>query len=147
MESATEKQVLALKKFARNNELSRELLRGIEFENLNKKEASDLITKCIEQSSTFRNADELDDPKIRYAQNFRDQNGKFRTTALTDGELERIREAHSKHCEQILLECKEDYPDETEIMLAVFDKRCDKIYTWIQQALDEKVRQQRREQA
>jgi hydroxylamine reductase (hybrid-cluster protein) len=146
MENATEKQVLALKKFARNHELSRGILRGIQFENLNKKEASDLIDRCIKQNSNFKNADELDDPKIKYAQNFRDNNGKFRTTALSEQELEKIREAHRQHCQQILSECSEDYPEESELILAVFDKRCDKIYTWIQQALDEKVRQQRREQ-
>jgi hypothetical protein len=146
MESATEKQVLALKKFARNQELSRGMLRGIQFENLNKKEASELIDRCIKQNSNFRNADELEDFKMRYAQNFRDNNGKFKTTALSGEDLEKIREAHRQHCQQILSECSEDNPEETELILAAFDKRCDKIYTWIQQALDEKVRQQRREQ-
>jgi hydroxylamine reductase (hybrid-cluster protein) len=146
MENATEKQVQALKKFARNQELSKGILRGIEFENLNKKEASELITKCIDQSSTFRNADEIDDPEVKYAQNFRDNNGKFRTTTLREEELEKIREAHREHCHQILSECRDDYPEESELILAVFDKRCDKIYTWIQHALDGKVRQQRRDQ-
>jgi hypothetical protein len=143
MDSATEKQVQTLKKFARNQELNRGLLRGIEFENLNKKQASELITKCINQSSTFKGADELDDPKVIYAQNFRDNNGKFATTTLTDRELEGIREAHRQHCQQIMEECQDDYREETELVIPVFDKRCDKIFTWIQQALDEKVRKER----
>jgi len=50
MESATEKQIMALKKFARNSELSKGILKGIEFKDLDKQQASNLITQCINQN-------------------------------------------------------------------------------------------------
>ncbi len=141
MESlATEKQVLTLKKLARNPELSREVFRGIEFEKLNKREASELISKCFQQSKNEEQAGEF---RMRYSQNFKDTYGNFRTATLTAEELAQVREAHREHCKGILLECEEDYPEEEDKPQTVFDKRCDKIFTWIQQALDEKVRKSR----
>ena len=47
MEDATRKQVIALKKFAKNPEL-RGIIGGKQFDELNKSEASDLIGECIE---------------------------------------------------------------------------------------------------
>ena len=57
-----------------------------------------------------------------------------------------------KHCisgrengtsKKVLRECEEDYPEDKEVQLAMFDKRTDKVFTWLQQALDEKVRRTR----
>jgi len=141
MESATEKQVMALKSLARNPELSQGILKGIKFSELSKQEASQLITKCYGKKEN--NEEQHDEDGVRYSQNYRDNYGIFRTTNLTEEELKGVREAHRKHCQEILEECNEDYPEEPELILAVFDKRCDKIFTWIQQALDEKVRKQR----
>ena len=140
MESATEKQVLTLKKFARNPELNRTLFRGIEFEKLNKKEASDLITRCFGPDN---NKAENTEYEMRYSANYRDPNGKFRTVTLTEEELTGVREAHRRHCRQILSECKDDYPTEPGSQQCVFHKRCDKIYTWIQLAIADKVRKER----
>ncbi len=138
MEGATEKQVIALKKFAKNPELSRQILKGAEFEKLTKREASELITKCVDKTETA-------DPgefTMRYSQNYKDSSGNFRTATLTEEELARVREAHAEHCKQILEECEKDF-EQPEVILSLFDKRCDKIFTWIQQALDEKVRRKR----
>ena len=140
MDSATEKQVLALKKFARNPELNKSVLKGVEFETLGKKEASELITRCYDQNTT---KEIITGYRITYSQNYKVAEGKYRTVILTDEELDAVREAHRQHCQQILSECKGDYPTEPGNQQCVFHKRCDKIYTWIQLALDEKVRKER----
>ena len=79
-----------------------------------------------------------------YSQNYRDHNGTWKTVRLAIEELIKVRGAHRQHCIQILKECEDDYPNDRELQLAVFDKRCDKVFTWIQQALDEMVRQERK---
>ena len=139
MENATEKQVIALKKFAKNPELSKGILKGIEFKDLDKQQASELITKCINQTNNIYGEESED--KIRCSQNFKDAYGIFRIATLTHEELLKIREAHREHCRQILNECRDEYPGEPDVHLAVFEKRCDKIFSWIQQALNGKVRQ------
>ncbi len=145
MESATEKQVSTLKNFAKDLELNKSVLKGLEFEKLTKKEATELITKCYDHQ---KNRPKVQLPNIggyqmRYTQNYKDFNGKFRTATLTDEELAAVREAHRQHCHQILSECKQDYPTEAGSQQCVFHKRCDKIYTWIQMAVAEKVRRER----
>jgi hypothetical protein len=139
MESITEKQIIALKKFAKNPELSKGILKEIEFKDLDKQQASELITKCINHTNNTH-AEEGED-KSRYSQNFKDVYGIFRIATLTDEEIATIREAHRQHCKEILNECRDEYPGEPDVQLAVFSKRCDKIFSWIQQALDGKVRQ------
>ncbi len=141
MEYATEKQVIALKRFAKNSELSNGVLKGVQFDELSKDEASELISKCHEHQN--RSDEEDSDFRIRFSQNFRNGNGAFKTVTLNDGELVTVREAHSKHCQQVIMELEEDYPDDRELQIAMFDKQCDKIFTWIQQTLDEKVRKTR----
>ena len=140
MESATEKQVLTLKSFARNPELNKSLFKGIEFEKLNKRQASELITRCYGANTKTT---ESSDYQMRYTQIYKDSNGRYRTVFLTEEELLAVREAHRKHCHQILSECKEDYPTEPGNQQCVFHKRCDKIYTWIQLAVADKVRRER----
>ena len=78
-----------------------------------------------------------------FSQNYRDSNGTWRTVTLTAEKLAKLRDEHRKHCTQIMEECQEDYPDDIELQLSIFDKRCDKVFTWIQQALDDKVRKSR----
>jgi len=141
MESATEKQIMALKKFARNRELSKGILKGIEFKDLDKQHASDLITQCINQNGNTYNGKDQD--KVRSYQDFKDAHRLQRTTTLTDEEILNIRDAHKRHCKEILNECRDEYPGEPEVQIAFFDKRCDKIYSWIQQARDQKIREQR----
>ena len=48
MEDATQRQVIALKRFAKNPELSSGLLKGKRFDELSKEEASELIQECID---------------------------------------------------------------------------------------------------
>jgi len=63
---------------------------------------------------------------------------------IEEGEkLEEVRSAHREHCVEVMAECAADYPDDKEAQLAMFNHRCDKIFSWIQQALDEKVRNKR----
>ena len=146
MESATEKQVQTLKNLVKNPELSQGILKGVKFDEINKQQASQLISKCFDNKGTNNHNGKDDDEEedgIRYSQNYRDQYGIFKTARLTEEELETVREAHREHCQQILQECQEDYREEPGIILSVFDKRADKIYTWIQLALDEKVRKER----
>jgi hypothetical protein len=148
MESATEKQVQTLKNLVKNPDLSQGILKGVKFNDITKQQASQLISKCFDNKATNNpNGKDQDDDEeedgITYSQNYRDQYGIFKTARLTEEELEGVRETHREHCQQILQECQEDYPEEPGIILSVFDKRADKIYTWIQQALDQKVRKQR----
>ena len=44
---ATNKQVMALKRFARNPGLINGVFRGVQFDQLSKEEASELIKKCL----------------------------------------------------------------------------------------------------
>lgn len=156
MAEATEKQVIRLKKFVKENpELSKGLLKGVQFDELSKSEASELIKKCYdyENGMTDENDDLNDDPEedsyesgefmVKFSQNYRNGDRSFKTATLTDEELAEIRGAHKEHCQQVMQDCEEDYPDDRELQLAMFDKRADKIFTWIQQALDEKVRKTR----
>lgn len=114
----TEKQLDALKKFQKNEKLTA-LFNGIDIEELTKQEASGLIDQCIEKA------------------NLRRKNGK-KHVALTEDEMEKIRWAHAQHCDLILKECAKKYPDDKDVQLAVFNKRCDKVFTWMQRALDGK---------
>jgi hypothetical protein len=148
MTDATEKQVIALKRFARNPELSQGILKSVSFDDLSKKEASELIKECYAkqndkggESATF--IVESNGSKGSFSQNYRKDDGNFGTITLTDEELLGVREAHKIHCIEVLRDCEEDYPDDRELQLAMFDKRVDKVFTWIQQALDEKVRRER----
>jgi hypothetical protein len=95
---------------------------------------SDSSDDSDEEGSEFR---------VKFSQNYRDADGSFKTVALTSEELAMIRKTHRGHCADVLGGCEEDYPDDRELQLAMFEKRCDKIFTWIQQALDEKVRRTR----
>jgi hypothetical protein len=120
----------------------------VQFDELSKEEASELISKCYDhQNGVTDNSNDIDEEnsefRLKFSQNYKDSNGNFKTASLTDEELAEIRDAHRKHCEQVMDDCYEDYSDDRELQLAMFDKRADKIFTWIQQALDEKVRQKR----
>ncbi|MBM3200690.1 hypothetical protein FJZ53_07150 [Candidatus Woesearchaeota archaeon] len=134
----TEKQLIALKRFAKNPELSQGILKGVKFDGLSKEEASELIKKCLGQNNSSEGVLTGDsaDFVIRFGQNYKDGDV-FKTVFLTSEELEAIRNAHREHCAEVLRECEDDYPDDRELQLAMFDKRTDKIFTWLQQALDE----------
>jgi len=148
MGNATEKQVIALKRFARNSELSQGILKGVQFDELSKEEASELIKKCYEQGSSNGNGNgfltgKTGDFVIRFSQNYRNGDGDFKTVYLTDEEEEAVRMAHKEHCIDVMKDLQDDYPEDRELQLAMFEKRADKIFTWIQQGLDEKVRKTR----
>ena len=146
MTGITEKQLIALKKFAKNPELSRGILKGIDFDGLSKEEASELIKKCYEANGNGEDNGEEGDGEgfvIRFSQNYKNGNGAFATVMLDGEELESVRRAHREHCAEIMEECEEDYPDDKELQMAVFNHRCDKVFSWIQQALEEKVRNKR----
>ena len=113
---------------------------------ITKEEAKELINNAL--NGNKKNLEQTKENIINslpcYSQNYRDHNGTWKTVKLTVEELTKLRGAHRQHCIQILEECEDDYPDDRELVLAVFDKRADKIFTWIQQELDEKVRQERK---
>jgi hypothetical protein len=143
--NVTEKQVNALQKFAKNKELSDGILKDVKFDQLTKEKASELIDKCIKMANGNKNESSgLDLSKISYSHNYKNGNGSFSTAKLSDEELEKVREAHLRHCKEILQECEEGYPNDRELQLAIFEKRADKVFTWIERALDEKVRHQRK---
>ena len=145
MDKATDKQIGALKSYSKNKLIYSEILKDFQFDELSKAEASKLIEKCIELANEQKNGNgKLDLSKVTYGQNFKNGNGAFSTAKLTDEELEQVRNAHSKHCKEILQECEEEYPNDSELQLAMFEKRADKVFTWLERALDEKVRHQRR---
>jgi hypothetical protein len=146
MTGITEKQLIALKKFARNPELSSGLLKGVKFDDLSKEDASELIKKCYgAQNNGEESGDEEASTEfvIRFSQNYKNGNGAFATVILDGEELEEVRRAHREHCAEIMAECEEDYPDDKELQMAMFTHRCDKVFSWIQQALEEKVRSKR----
>src|SRR4030042_1652738 len=148
MTNATSKQIIALKRFAKNPELSQGILKNVSFDDLSREEASDLIKECYAKQSdkSFEPASSIvegNGSKGSFSQNYRKDDGNFGTATLTDEELLEIRESHKKHCIEVLADCEEDYPDDRELQLSMFDKRVDKVFTWIQQALDEKVRRVR----
>lgn len=144
MEQATDKQVIALKRFAKNPSLSQGILKGVHFDSLSKEEATELIKKCIAETNG-EDAEQAGSGEfiIKYSQNYKNGNGAFATTTLSDEELESVRRAHREHCAEIMAECEEDYPNDREMQVAMFNLRCDKVFTWIQQALEEKVRNKR----
>ena len=149
MGDATQKQIIALKRFAKNRELSSGILKGVQFDELSKEEASDLISKCYDrENGVIDDSNDVDEDdsefSLKFSQNYKNGDGSFGTATLTDEELAEVRDAHRKHCEQVMNDCCENYPDDREFQLAMFDKRCDKVFTWIQQALEEKVRRARK---
>ena len=81
--------------------------------------------------------------QVRFSQNYRNGNGKFGTVFLSEEELGKVRQAHRKHCLDVLTECEDDFGDDSAKVLAMFEKRADKVFSWIQQALEEKVRKSR----
>ena len=143
MEQATNKQVIALKRFAKNPELSKGILKGVDFDGLSKQDATELIKNCIAETNGEETGEARDEFVMKYAQNYKNGNGAFATIILTDEELDSVRRAHREHCAEIMAECEEDYPDDKDLQVAMFNQRCDKVFTWIQQALEEKVRNTR----
>jgi hypothetical protein len=152
MDKATDKQVIALKKFAKNKQLSGGVLKGVDFSELSKQEASSLIEKCYGSQNGFSNG--LGEPEasvlhkgggfqISFGQNYKNGGNEFKTVYLTDEEENAVRNAHQEHCIDVMNTLNDAYPDDRELQLAMFDKMADKIFTWIQQALDEKVRKAR----
>lgn len=140
---ATEKQVIALQKFAKNKELSGGILKDMKFDELSKEDATELIGKCYDHVNGNNGNNGNGDFIMGYAQNYRNGDGAFKTVGLSSVELEHVRHVHREHCAEIMNECMADHPDDVEMQLAVFDKRADKIFSWIQQALDDKVRKSR----
>ena len=140
MEMATEKQIEALKKFQRNKDL-KEIFEGEDLNKITKKRASEMMEKCVTHSKNRKNGKGI---SWKYSANYRNGNGAFHTVSLTDFEIDKIREKHRMHCKEIYKQCQADFADDVEGRLAVYDKRCDKVFSWIQQALDEKVRLSRK---
>lgn len=157
MEAATTKQIIRLKKFVKDNpELSRGLLKAVQFDQLSKQEASELIEKCYgyQNGSRDENGDqncaqnndsnECSNSKVIFSSNYKNRDGTFGTATLTEEEIAKVRKNHGEHCTEVWNKCKEEHPNNKKLQLAMFDKRCDHSYTWIRQALEEKVRQCRK---
>ena len=138
MVDATDKQINALKRLTKFPNLANGVLKDIEFDGLDKKEASELISKCNELLDSKPNMQNDNGFQIIFRQTHMTGSGHKETVELYGEELEKIRSAHAKHCQKILIELEEEYPEDRELQLAVFNKRCDKIFTWIQQALSKK---------
>jgi len=125
-----------------------ELLKNLK---INRKPKSFEEADTLIKEALSKNKKSSDEPKEkvlnsfpRFSQNYRDSNGTWKTVTLTAEELTKINEAHRRHCKEIMKECRQDYQNDKDAQLAIFNKRCDKIFTWKQQALDEKVRQCRK---
>jgi len=146
MTSATNRQVVALKKFAKDKELSSGILKGVQFDELDKEEARELIAKCYEHINGNNQSfdDDHDEFRIQFSENYRNSDGSFGIAILTDEEVAEVRHAHSEHCDQIYKECVDIYPEDNDVQMAMFDKRADKVFTWLQQALQAKVRKARK---
>jgi len=136
--NATDKQLVALEKFSKNSELKK-LFENIDLKNISRKDASKLMEECIKQVNE-KAATKL--KNVIFSANYKNGNG-WKSVMLTDAELESIRGAHKRHCEKIIDECHKEYPESKLMALAMFEKRADKVFTWIQQALDMKIRQRR----
>lgn len=70
----------------------------------------------------------------------------FKTVELSEEEEAKVRTLHDVESLRTLRTCMEDAqllsgsPDRClRIALALFDKRCDKVHTWIERALDVKA--------
>ena len=146
VELATEKQVNCLKRFVKESqELSKGILKGVEFSDLSKSEATELIQRCYDEKNGAGDAGFVNGQfKVKFAQNYKAGEGKYRTAVLSDEELETVRSAHKEHCIEVMKDLEDDYPDDKEYRMLMFEKRADKIFTWVQSALDEKVRMARR---
>ena len=121
----------------------KELKIDFDEEEITREEATKLISEALSKNNS-RDEKEILSDSPKFSQNYRDSDGAWKTVALTAEELVRIRQAHSNHCDQIFQECIDTYPKDKDAQIAMFDKRCDKFFTWLQQALDEKVRQARK---
>lgn len=97
----------------------------------------DLVEKEKELSS------DGDSFQMKFSQNYRNGNGKFGTVFLSEEELGKVRQAHRRHCLDVLAECEAHFRNDPAKVLALFEKRADKVFSWIQQALEEKVRMSR----
>ena len=83
--------------------------------------------------------------KLLFSKNF--NNGQaWQTVKLSQEEEAKVRTLHDVESLRILRTCMEDaqlLSDSADrclqIALALFDKRCDKVFTWIQRALDVKA--------
>jgi hypothetical protein len=83
--------------------------------------------------------------KLLFCKTINNGNG-WQTVKLSEEEEAKIRALHDVESIRIFRACMEDaqyLSDNPErclrIALALFDKRCDKVYTWIQKMLDEKI--------
>lgn len=150
MYAATEKQVKCLEGFAKDKDVSQEVLKGMtDFSKLDKRAATELIQKCFDCTKK-RKSPNIEAVKQKttgknglFATNYRKNDGNYDTVYLTDEELEAVRTAHAEHLTELHNELEESYPDNAELQAAMLYLRGDKVFTWIQQALDQKVREQR----
>lgn len=83
--------------------------------------------------------------KLLFSKNINNGEG-WQTVSLSEEEEAKITALHDVETIRILRACTEDAQFLTanreqtfQIALALFDKRCDKIYTWIERALDNKA--------
>jgi ABC-type branched-subunit amino acid transport system ATPase component len=84
--------------------------------------------------------------KLLFCKTFKNGNG-LQVVKLNEKEEAKVRALHDVESIRIFRSCMEDAQSLTDsperrlkIALALFDKRCDKVFTWMQRALDEKAR-------
>lgn len=81
--------------------------------------------------------------RFLFTQNFRGENGAWQVARISLEEEEALRGAHREYCKRILRECVDDFPKNLDLAVALFEKRCDKFFSWAQAFLEEKVRSSR----
>jgi len=73
-----------------------------------------------------------------YTQSFNEK-GIWKTMCLTEEEVEQVIQEHKKISNKILKECLEDCLN-SEIVSALFESRCPKLYTLMQNRLQDKIK-------
>lgn len=130
MRPATDKQKALLKDLARNKQLST-MLKNKDLDGLSSKDASTLIDRCMKRIRPEKEQAKPEKPASKgYAV--------FDAVRLCEDEEAEIRRRHREHCKKIMKECIKDFPDDKDLATAVFSKRADKIFTWMQRAKAEK---------
>jgi hypothetical protein len=135
MKPASTKQKKLLRDFANDKKLQ-PILNGKDFDKLNSKEASDLIKECMK-----RNGQKDRSKQSAPSKGNKSSYNNLDTVELTEKEETQVREEHREHCKNIMQECLDDWPQNKQVAIAVFEKRADKIFTRLQRAKTEKQMQ------
>jgi hypothetical protein len=142
MKPASPRQIEALEKFAKNKDIRSSILKNVDLSKLSSKKASELIEKCISHSNKQKNNSKgFQAASTSNGKNYRGY-GYNNLPLLTAEEWKKVMNQQRELCKKIAKECKEDYPDDEEFQVAVFHKRCPKIFTQLQNAREVKAKKE-----